>query len=114
MAEDRELGLQLQQVSFGSPIKLALLRRGIATIAFGNVTGDGERHTYDSVSGCFRLSSSAVLDDAQDLAAERDSLLPHLQVSQSPCHEGNDGTSIAQSQYRMSTSGSKRTPIFSD
>jgi len=42
VAQDRQLGLEAQELSFGGTIELTLLRDSVASITFGDVTGNGE------------------------------------------------------------------------
>lgn len=81
VSKDRKLSLELKQISFGGAIELALLGYGVATVTLGDVAGDSERGTNDSVGGGLRFAARAVLDDAQYFAAKGDRFLPDFEVS---------------------------------
>ena len=97
VSKDRKLSFELQQISFGGAIELALLGCGVAAIALRDVAGNGKRGTNDSVGGGFRFSARAVLDDAQYFAAERDGLLPDFEVPETSGHARRIGESAALS-----------------
>ena len=86
MAKNGELRFEPQQVALGCSVELALLRRGIATIAFGDMTADGQCRDGDGISSCLRLASRALSYDAQDFAAEGDRFLPDFEISYAAGH----------------------------
>lgn len=86
MSKDRKLSLELKQISFGGAVELTLLGYGVAAVTLGDVAGDGERGSNDCVGSSLRFATRAVLDDAQDLAAEGDRLLPDFEVPETPGH----------------------------
>ena len=86
MSKDRKLGLQPEQLSFGSTIELALLGSGVAAIAFGDVPGDREGGDDERIGGGLGFAPGALTHDAKHFAAERNRLLPDLEVPQASCH----------------------------
>jgi len=86
VAQDGELGLEPKQVAFCSSVQLPLLGRCVAPVTFGNVTRDGEGGEDDRVRRAFGFAPRTVSNDAEDLAAEGDGLLPDFEITDASSH----------------------------
>ena len=91
MSKNRELSLEPEQLSFGSAIELSLFGGGIASISLGDMARNSKGGENDSVRSRFRLATRAMSHDAEDFAAERDCLLPDLEIPEAPCHGAHNG-----------------------
>ena len=89
VAQNGELCLEAQQVALGSSIKLSLFGDGIATVPFGDVTRDRECGEHDRVGRGFGLAPGDLPNTPEHLAAQRDSFLPHFEISNAGSHGEN-------------------------
>ena len=88
VSEDGELRLEAQEITFCCAIQLSLLSDCVASVTVRDVGGDGECGSGQDISRGLRLPSSALADDAEDLAAKGDGFLPDLEVAYAGCHGG--------------------------
>ena len=86
MSKDGKLGFQPEQLSFGGAVELSLFGRRIAAIAFGDVPGDRKGGNDERIGGSLGLAPGALAHDAKHFAAERNRLLPDLEVPQASRH----------------------------
>jgi len=102
VAENRELCLEAQQVALGGSIELSLLGDSIAAVSFGDVTRDRERGEHDQVGCRLGFAPGDVANDAEHLAAQRDSLLPYFEIPNPGSHGGRmAAVEQGRSIYRM-------------
>lgn len=86
MTQNRELGLEPKQVTFRSPIQLALLGRRVASIPFGDVTGDGESSYDDGIRRALGFAPSTMPNDTEYLASQGYGFLPHFEITDAGSH----------------------------
>ena len=86
MSKNRKLRFEPEQLSFGGSVELPLFGNRIASVALGDMPGDGESGDDERVGGSLGFPASAVAHDAEDFAAEGNRLLPDFEVPQASCH----------------------------
>ena len=97
-----ELRLQSQQIALGGSIQLPLLWDRVAAVAFGDVTRNRHGGEHDGIGRRFGLASCDLANDAEHLATQRDSFLPHFEISDAGSHSGKmAGAFGAASIYSM-------------
>lgn len=100
VAQDGELSFESEQVSFRGSIELSLFGSGVAPVALGDMTRDGNCREDERVGGSLGFALGDVANDAEDLASQGDRFLPHFEVPHAGCHAGEDAARDALYWYR--------------
>lgn len=88
MAQNRELGFESEKVSLCGSIELPLFRSGVASVALGDMTRDGDRGENQTVGCSLGFAFGDVANDAEYLAPQGDRFLPNFEVPHAGCHAG--------------------------